>query len=304
MFTIGFVILQILNWFPLSISKFISLFCFFSILHPVLICLIDVCYHHYNCSDESAFRQTYFNEYFYRESICFEGDFAKLSNHFSRTEGVGITGGLITVLVYLTVMCISTYILYDYIVLVFQQSKLLDIWIRINALDYNKDYIERNTYHNVHNSDLYTINVTKTETNSIIPSFLPYSSLYIPYDNEVSMEELVSIAVNSQTWKGSDGSVIRLHVSVSNDMNDVGEDIISIDNSQLLLDKQIHIYNVYTLYVYKPVSPLPPSAMIISNIIEFKNFPRKNTKQIYRQFKMLSNGRIIEIFYHPLKIDL
>ena len=94
----------------------------------------------------------------------------KLWMRYERDEGSGVTGLFITVMIYLGIVCISLLLLYEYIVYVHRDGRILDLWRRINA---------------------------------------PAEEFFLPDDFEISGEELVSICALAKKHRGLDGSTRR-----------------------------------------------------------------------------------------------
>jgi hypothetical protein len=78
-------------------------------------------------------------------------------------EGSGITGAFITLLIYLCVGIISLFLLYEYLVDVHRDGRILDLWRRVNA---------------------------------------PAEEFFLPDDFEVSHEELLDVIQKARLWKG------------------------------------------------------------------------------------------------------
>jgi len=83
-----------------------------------------------------------------------------------RIEGSGITGAFITLLLYLGSIILSMLLLYEYLVHVHRDGRILDIWRRINA---------------------------------------PAEEFFLPHDFEVSKEELLDVVHKARHWKGPMG---------------------------------------------------------------------------------------------------
>ena len=90
-----------------------------------------------------------------------------------KAEGNGITGIIITILLYISFMILSCLVLYEYLIHIHHEGKLLDLWRKINA---------------------------------------PAEEFFIPHDFEISFEELMYICYVSTQSKALDGSMRNLHV--------------------------------------------------------------------------------------------
>jgi len=83
-----------------------------------------------------------------------------------RIEGSGITGAFITLLLYLGSVILSMLLLYEYLVNVHRDGRILDIWRRVNA---------------------------------------PAEEFFLPHDFEISKEELLDVIHKARCWKGPMG---------------------------------------------------------------------------------------------------
>ncbi|RYY82377.1 hypothetical protein EON63_13475 [archaeon] len=89
---------QYSGFLPDVFSKFFAFFGLASVLNPLLILLVDLCYHHYNCPSVSSACDL---DYTSSDCECFNGDFVKLWYRMERIEGSGLTGLVITSMLYL-----------------------------------------------------------------------------------------------------------------------------------------------------------------------------------------------------------
>lgn len=112
-----------------SISSFIAFYGLVSIFDPLFILLIDLLYGNYNCKRQDHCHDSYT----VKLCECYEGDFVKLYNRFVREEGSGVSGIIITVCIYLCSMTVGCLVLYEYMVYVHYDARILDLWRRINA---------------------------------------------------------------------------------------------------------------------------------------------------------------------------
>lgn len=156
------------GFLPLSCSKFIAAFGVATTLDPLLIAIVDLANHNYNCKSKNA---ECAESYTSSACHCFEGDFIKLWNRYAYDEGSGITGLIITAILYLGMATISMLLLYEYLVYVHRDARILDLWRRINGAD---------------------------------------EEFFMPDDFEISGEELHSICTMARKYRGLDGSTRQL----------------------------------------------------------------------------------------------
>ena len=142
-----------------------------AVLDPVLIAIYNLAVGRFNC--ESNFDACEI-DYTSNDCDCFNGDIVKLWNRFERVEGVGITGILITFIIYAVYMTITALCYYLYLVHVHRNARILDLWRRINS---------------------------------------PPEEFFIPDDLEISFEELRSVVSMSSQFKGSNGALRKVAVS-------------------------------------------------------------------------------------------
>jgi hypothetical protein len=114
------------------ISKFFAAYGIAAVLDPLLVIIIDLIYHNYNCTASSPACKV---DYTSTECDCFNGDFLKLWYRMEREEGSGLTGLFITMLLYMGTIIIGCLMLYQYIVYVHRDGRILDQWRRLNGTD-------------------------------------------------------------------------------------------------------------------------------------------------------------------------
>lgn len=156
---------------PDSVSLFICAYGVWTVLDPYIILIVDVASHNYRCGE---YDESCKNDYTSSNCQCFNGDWFKLWTRYRRDEGSGVTGLFITVMLYFATTVIALVLLYEYLVLVHKDSRILDIWRRLNA---------------------------------------PPEELFIPLDFELSLDELRTICASASAWKGPAGASRRLVVS-------------------------------------------------------------------------------------------
>lgn len=84
-----------------------------TILDPIMIFLVDVIMHNYSCGDVDKDCK---EDYTSRSCDCFVGDFMKLWNRMEHDENSGMTGLLITLMVYIGTSVMASLILYEYMI--------------------------------------------------------------------------------------------------------------------------------------------------------------------------------------------
>lgn len=114
------------------ISKFFAAFGIAAVLDPLLVILIDLIYSNYNCTARSDACQA---DYTSSACNCFNGDFLKLWYRMEREEGSGLTGLFIMMLLYMGTGIIGCLMVYQYIVYVHRDGRILDQWRRLNGTD-------------------------------------------------------------------------------------------------------------------------------------------------------------------------
>ncbi|XP_077626215.1 uncharacterized protein LOC144236440 [Crocuta crocuta] len=168
-------------------------------------------------------------------------DAAKLYWVFVRTMQSGILGVMLTVLIYILLFIISSLILYVYCLRSHNDSWILDVFQRIHSEE---------------------------------------SKFFIPYDLEISNQELSNIVKRSEQWRGINGN--RRKVAVYDYIwknHGFKSRISSCD-----LQKQNEI----------SVSALGPGD-ITSYVSIYTVYP-SGFQELYRHFLRLSNGAIVEVF--------
>lgn len=152
-------------------SKLFAAFGVATLFDTLLILLVDLGYGNYDCSQKSDIcRQNYLED----ECDCFNGDFVKLWYRMRREEGSGITGLFITTIIYLGFFILALLLLYEYLVHVHKDGRILDIWRRITG---------------------------------------PASEFYLPHDFEISEEELLDICSKASKWRGPNGARRKVKIS-------------------------------------------------------------------------------------------
>ncbi|XP_039610086.1 uncharacterized protein ofcc1 [Polypterus senegalus] len=109
------------------------------------------------------------------------GDAAKLYWHFKRTQGSGVPGVFITLFLYIVLLICSLTILYIYLVRLHHGGRMLDVFQRLTAEE---------------------------------------DAFFVPFDLEVSNQELSYIVKKAEQWRGASGE--RRKVAVYDDVSTEG----------------------------------------------------------------------------------
>jgi hypothetical protein len=167
----GKVFYNIAGTLPDSVSLFIAAFGVATMFDSLLIMFVDLVMHNFHCGEiDDACKLDYTS----RDCECFVGDFMKLWERTEEDESSGVTGLVLTVIVYTGLFIVSALLLYEYMVHIHKDARVLDIWRRISG---------------------------------------PSEEFFIPHDFEVSYAELTSICAKAALWRGANGQTRRLAVS-------------------------------------------------------------------------------------------
>lgn len=160
----GVMMYRMTDLMPDGFSKFFAAYGVVIVLDPYLITIIDLIYHNYGCNSYSeACKLSYPSA----ECDCFYGDFVKLYSRMLRDEGSGITGAFITFVLFFSCSVLSLFLLYEYLVYIHRDGRILDLWRRITA---------------------------------------PNEEFFIPDDMEVSRDELMLVLSKCRRWIGPAGA--------------------------------------------------------------------------------------------------
>ncbi|ESO86001.1 hypothetical protein LOTGIDRAFT_235599 [Lottia gigantea] len=175
---------------------------------------------------------------FYDQSTEPIADFAKLWWHFSRSQGSGLAGVFITLFLYTFVGLLSSSILYMYFLRLHNNGRMLDIFWRLHGKEEN---------------------------------------FFIPYDLEMSNEELAYVCHKAEMWRGEEGE--RRKVAVYDyiwEEEEVEESIWDENGVEKLEKKEgrkevtTHV-SIHTLHL-------------------------DGLRELYRHFLRLPDGAIVEVF--------
>lgn len=170
MVVFGHLFYQYSGFLPDIFSKFFAYFGVAVALDPLLVLIIDLAYHNYGCPDTSVACK---EDYTSSDCKCFSGDFVKLWYRMDRIEGSGLTGLVITSMLYLACGVLTLFIIYEYLLNIHRDGRILDLWRRTNA---------------------------------------PAEEFFIPDDFEVSAMELQDIINRSKNWKGPEKARRRIFI--------------------------------------------------------------------------------------------
>ena len=163
---------------PDGISKFVSIFGVMTVLDPYIHLIMELAHKNFDC--RNLYDSCKAN---YQDSSCkcMYGDFTKLWNRFMTDEGSGVTGLLITVIIYLSMTALAGVIYYEYLLNVHRAGRILDLWRRVHA-------------------DAH--------------------EFFLPNDFEISKSQLKNICIKADNWRGAGGETRKLSVSKFTETDD------------------------------------------------------------------------------------
>lgn len=170
-FIIICIIYDRISRLPKMIWKYVTYFGVFTVLDPLNVFLLNLCDLQFSCAERSSTCKLDYTSEFCN---CFVGDAFKLYERLHTSEGSGVTGNVILMILYSSIFVFSAILLYEYLVTIHDNGRLLDIWRRINA---------------------------------------PNDEFFVPLDFEVSHEELQYICHSASTWRGRCGESRRVQIS-------------------------------------------------------------------------------------------
>ncbi|XP_071854026.1 uncharacterized protein [Apostichopus japonicus] len=159
-------------------------------------------------------------------------DAAKLYFHFYRIHNNGLMGILLTVPLYLSLMFLSFVIFYMYFLRLHNNGRMLDI------------------YHRLHASE---------------------DDFFVPYDLEISNQEMAFICKKSEQWRGEEGE--RRKVAVYDYIWAEEEEEDECDESQR-----------------------KPSREEVTTHVSIHTLHLDGLKEMYRHFLKLPDGAVVEVF--------
>ncbi|CAM9913527.1 unnamed protein product, partial [Ectocarpus sp. 12 AP-2014] len=145
---------------PEAFSRFVAAFGVAAGLDPYLLFIVDFMAGNHDCSSKCF-------DYTSPTCRCHEGDSWKLYVRLDAEEGAGISGALLTVMIYAFVSITTALILHQYLLHAHMNGRMLDVWRRLNADEDN---------------------------------------FFIPHDLELSAAELQHACVRARKWRGPNGA--------------------------------------------------------------------------------------------------
>ncbi|CBJ31118.1 conserved unknown protein [Ectocarpus siliculosus] len=166
---------------PEAFSRFVAAFGVAAGLDPYLLFIVDFMAGNHDCSSKCF-------DYTSPTCRCHEGDSWKLYVRLDAEEGAGISGALLTVMIYAFVSVTTALILHQYLLHAHMNGRMLDVWRRLNADEDN---------------------------------------FFIPHDLELSAAELQHACVRARKWRGPNGArrevvFFDFHVSEEEDGQEAG----------------------------------------------------------------------------------
>ena len=154
-------------------------------------------------------------DYTSNKCLCFNGDFIKLFNRTIYEEGSGVTGVILVVIIYVISIIVSTLLLYEYLVYVHKDARILDLWRRVKGNFCNKVTNHLPVKDVIFKATLLTVSPSYFILfYPILFYFILFSSLlgpseefFIPDDFEVSHSELLSVCARAENWRGVKGTI-------------------------------------------------------------------------------------------------
>lgn len=221
----GVMMYQLTDLMPDGFSKFFAAYGVVTVLDPYLITLVDLAYHNYACTRVSEACSTAYTS---DACDCFYGDFVKLYSRMLRDEGSGITGAFITFVLFFSCSVLSLFLLYEYLVYIHRDGRILDLWRRITA---------------------------------------PNEEFFVPDDLEVSHDELMLVLSKCRRWFGPAGArrKVTIEASIEKDpehknylgrytryvIHEVEKDGSRIIHRQFLMDQAGKIVELFEDYKVK-----------------------------------------------------
>jgi hypothetical protein len=193
----GYLFHKMAGGLPDGLSTFISSFGLMTILDPLLVLVIDVLSGNYNCAGSGVACA----DYTAPECTCFTGDWMKLWDRMNAEDpGSGISGLLITMIIYFSLSIFATLFYHEYITRIHRNGHILDLWRRVHSTS---------------------------------------QEFFMPDDFEVSRDELVHICLKANQWRGGGGDVRRLSITklVEKDASD--QDFLQITKLYAIHEMQM-----------------------------------------------------------------
>ena len=168
---------------PDGLSTFLSCFGLMTVLDPFLILLVDLLSGNFNCGDSCI-------DYTDPSCKCFTGDWMKLYDRMNaESSGSGITGVLITVMIFFGISIISALFYHEYLIHIHRDGRILDLWRRVHSMG---------------------------------------QEFFLPDDFEISRDELVHICTKASQWRGGGGDIRRLSITKLIEKDAEDQDFLSV----------------------------------------------------------------------------
>lgn len=135
-----------------------------AVLDPYLVLLVDVLSRHYDCATSSPSCALSLAA---RDCACVDGDAFKLYTRFYASEGSGVVGGVLTLVLYVALTTLSLVCVYAYVLHVHMNGRMLDVYRRVHGQE---------------------------------------DDFFVPFDSEVALSDLQAICARAKRWKGPRGS--------------------------------------------------------------------------------------------------
>eukprot|EP00968_Pinguiococcus_pyrenoidosus_P028764 scaffold8090_cov267-Pinguiococcus_pyrenoidosus.AAC.5 len=172
---------RLLGHFPNWASKFCAAYGVGCVLDPVLIFVIDLMARNFQCDNRPECE----DDYTAAACDCFEGDAFKLYVRMEESSGSGISGILITIMLYTFTSALAAFVLYNYLLYIHFNGRMLDVHRRLHQ---------------------------------------HAGEIFVPHDFELSLKELEHICRKAKKWQGAHGEQKRVVVTDYNisDPSDAG----------------------------------------------------------------------------------
>ncbi|CAM9778240.1 unnamed protein product, partial [Hapterophycus canaliculatus] len=145
---------------PHTLSRFVAGFGVAAGLDPYLLLVVDFMAGNHDCASKCI-------DYTSPTCRCHEGDAWKLYVRMDAEEGAGISGALLTIMIYAMVSIATALILHQYLLHAHMNGRMVDVWRRLNADEDN---------------------------------------FFVPHDLELSAAELQHACVRARKWRGPNGA--------------------------------------------------------------------------------------------------
>ncbi|RLN47931.1 hypothetical protein BBJ28_00009900 [Nothophytophthora sp. Chile5] len=100
-----------------------------TVLDPLLLLLVDVASHHYDCAQLSECAASLTAS----GCSCVDGDWFKLYVRFQAQDGSGLVGVIFVLILYVALTCLSLVGLYAYLLYIHMNGRMLDVYRRVHG---------------------------------------------------------------------------------------------------------------------------------------------------------------------------